>query len=161
VIAPRIELHNLLAVDPGLIKINMDYGYMCAYDEMQSDNSLRSQFRTSSDAITRIRWQIWWDEHFQNNWFPKGVWYETLSRPWGTAEEMGYIRDDKRRVRALVVDRVALAQGSKACVPADIATAWTEWEGHFFSTLFPSPWGAWSSFPRGVLQAETPPPPLP
>ena len=30
VIAPRIELHNLLAVDPGLIKINMDYGYMCA-----------------------------------------------------------------------------------------------------------------------------------
>jgi NTE family protein len=161
VIAPRIELHNLLAVDPGLIKINMDYGYMCAYDEMQSDNSLRSQFRTSSDAITRIRWQIWWEEHFQNNWFPKGVWYETLSRPWGTAEEMGYIRDDKRRVRALVVDRVALAQGSKACVPADIATAWTEWEGHFFSTLFPSPWGAWSSFPRGVLQAETPPPPLP
>ena len=28
VIAPRFELYNLLAVDPGLIRINMDYGYM-------------------------------------------------------------------------------------------------------------------------------------
>jgi hypothetical protein len=64
-------------------------------------------------------------------------------------------------VRALVVDRVALAAGSKECVSPDIDAAWTEWEGHFFDTLFPSPWQEWGSFPRGVLQAEAPPPPLP
>lgn len=104
---------------------------------------------------------IWWEEHYQHNVYRKGVWYDTLSNPWGTADEMEIIRDEKRQVRAFVVDRVALAGGSKKCVPADIAAAWTEWEGHFFDTLFPSPWQSWVNFPRGVLQAETPPPPLP
>ena len=37
VIAPRFELYNLLVVDPRLIRIKMDYGYMRAYDKMQND----------------------------------------------------------------------------------------------------------------------------
>ena len=42
-----------------------------------------------------------------------------------------------------------------------IDEAWTQWEGHFFDTLIPTPWDGWSSYPGAVLQPETPPPPLP
>ena len=91
------------------------------------------------------------------------MWYETLSHPWGTAEEMGNIRDDKRRVRALVVGRVALAQGLKACVPADIATAWTEWERALLQHALPVAVGCVVELPEGAScrpRLPRPPPPL-
>lgn len=67
---------------------------------------------------------------------------------------MRLIGVEKRQVRALVVDRVALAAGSKECVPADIATAWTPWEDHFFDTLYPSPWQDYSSYPVTSAKRE-------
>jgi hypothetical protein len=32
VITPRVSVHDLLTIDPGLIDIHIDYGYMCAAD---------------------------------------------------------------------------------------------------------------------------------
>jgi predicted acylesterase/phospholipase RssA len=162
VIAPRLELYNLLAVDPGLIRIQMDYGYMCAYDEMQANEALRSLYRASSDAIASLRKEIWYQEHFANAVYPKGFLNSGQIQPTGSAEEVLWIRGKKREVRDLVLRRMALEPGSgRISVPPTIAEAWTSWEAHFFDTLFPTPWNDFSSYPGPLLLRENPPPPLP
>ena len=162
VIAPRFEPHNLLVVDPGLIRINMDYGYMRVYDEMQGDDSLRAAYRTSSDAITQLRMTVWYQEHWANGQYPKGFPRSGQLQPTGSAEQVEWIRDKKKEIRDRVLARAGLTGGFlRASVPSGIDKAWREWEAHFFDTYVASPWDGFSSYPGKVLQAETAPPPLP
>lgn len=162
VIAPRFELYNLLVVDPGLIRINMDYGYMRAYDEMQSDESLRAAYRTSSDAIARLRLTVWYQEHFAHKQYPRGMPRSAELQPSGSVEEVEDIREMKKEIRNLVIARVGLTGAAvRASVPAMIDKAWREWEAHFFTTLFNTPWDGFTGYAIRVLQVETAPPPLP
>lgn len=162
VIAPRFEMYNLLVVDPGLIRINMDYGYMRAYDEMQGDDQLRAAYRASADAITRLRQTIWYQEHWVHGQYPKGFQRTGQTQPTGSAEQVEWIREKKKEVRDLVVARVRLTGASvRESVPASIDKAWQEWEAHFFSVYFNTPWDGFTSYPGRVLQPESAPPPLP
>jgi predicted acylesterase/phospholipase RssA len=162
IIAPRFEPYNLLVVDPGLIRINMDYGYLRAYDEMQSDESLRAAYRTSSDAITKLRQTVWYQEHWVHAQYPKGFIRTGQIQPTGSAEQVEWIREKKKEIRDLVVARVGLTGASvKASVPTSIDKAWREWEAHFFSVYFNTPWDGFTSYPGRVLQPEPPPPLLP
>jgi hypothetical protein len=162
VIAPTFELGNLLVVDPGLIRINMDYGYMRAYDEMQDNETLRAAYRASSDAITRRRESVWYYEHWANGQYPKGFQRTGQIQPTGDAEQVERIRQEKRDLRDLVVARTSLSGAYvKQSVPTTIAKAWQEWEAHFFDPYFASPWDGWSSYPGKLLQPDTSPPPLP
>jgi len=73
-----------------------------------------------------------------------------------------WIRDRKNEIRDLVLVRMALTGASvRACVPLSIDKAWGEWEAHFLSTYFNTPWDGFSSYPGRILQPETAPLPLP
>ena len=83
-------------------------------------------------------------------------------QPTGSAEQVEWIRDRKKEIRDLVLARVGLTGASvRACVPPSIDKAWREWEAHFFSTYFNTPWDGFSSYPGRILQPETALPPLP
>jgi NTE family protein len=54
-IHPTFSVHHLLEIDPGLIRINMAYGYFRAFDADQ----LR---RGTINAVQYIFWRLWTDE---------------------------------------------------------------------------------------------------
>lgn len=54
-IAPQIEVHSMLTVDQGMIRINMDYGYMRVFDEMQPDDVLRARSGSGRSTSRRTR----------------------------------------------------------------------------------------------------------
>jgi NTE family protein len=60
-IAPSYEVHGVLTVDPGLIRINSDYGWMRADDAVNS-NSQESRLFQLSNEITYHRARIWFNE---------------------------------------------------------------------------------------------------
>lgn len=156
-IAPRFELYNLLVVDPGLIRINMDYGYMRAYDEMQDDERLLPAYRASSDAIAVLRQTVWYQEHWVHAQYPKGFQRTGQIQPTGSAEQVEWIREKKKQIRTLVLARVSLSGVAlRASVPVIIEKSWLEWEAHFFDAststrpgmAFPATRGAFFSLKR-------------
>ncbi|HXQ36693.1 MAG TPA: patatin-like phospholipase family protein, partial [Anaerolineales bacterium] len=66
IISPTFSLCDPLLIDPGLISINMDYGYMRAYDDVVADRFIRPFMRQKSDEITALRLDIWTAEHGAN-----------------------------------------------------------------------------------------------
>src|SRR5205085_1013018 len=56
VIRPVVAVHESLQVDPGLIKISLDYGFMCAGDVFHSVDSATAQL---ADRITSLRKDTW------------------------------------------------------------------------------------------------------
>ncbi|MFV0425998.1 MAG: patatin-like phospholipase family protein [Beutenbergiaceae bacterium] len=56
VIAPRIDVHDLVTIDPGLISIAIDYGYLRAQDVVRGHDSARQQL---TDDLIALRIQIW------------------------------------------------------------------------------------------------------
>jgi hypothetical protein len=60
-IAPTLEVHGLITVDPGLVRINSDYGWMRADDAVSGRNPGDRLFELSDD-ITWQRAQIWFNE---------------------------------------------------------------------------------------------------
>ena len=162
VIAPRFELYNLLAVDPGLVRINMDYGYMRAFDEMQPDDAFREQYRNNSDAIALLRHTVWYQEHWVHGQYPKGFSRTGQIQPTGSADQVLWIRDKKKEIRDLVAARVRMTGvTNNTSVPSMIERIWQQWEAHFFDVWFNTPWDSFSSYPGPLLQAETAPPALP
>ncbi len=71
-IVPTLTVHDSLTIDPGLIKISMDYGYMRAADAL-SDPSIVNGLQTLSDAITSLRVSIWQQEHYIAGHYPPGT----------------------------------------------------------------------------------------
>ncbi len=57
-IAPTIGLHEMLTIDPGLIRINMDYGYMRAADTLDGIDR-KSLTAQDVDQIALLRAQQW------------------------------------------------------------------------------------------------------
>ncbi|MGW1716026.1 patatin-like phospholipase family protein [Streptomyces sp. NPDC002156] len=55
VIAPDVDIHNLTTIDPGLIQINRDYGWMRAADTLDGVDHDSARWRTATDiALTRL-----------------------------------------------------------------------------------------------------------
>ncbi|MEH7253704.1 patatin-like phospholipase family protein [Neobacillus niacini] len=160
VIAPRVDVHDGLYIDPGLIRINMAYGYMRAFDEMQPNEKIRSTLRNYSDQIVKKRVEIWTNEHYANNLHP----YEVTS-PSGpdktvyvrSAETIYFLRNLKKELRQLVLNRKNL--GTVDSIPPNPEVWWQQWERHQFTTLEPSPWVIIGT-KLGTAQAEQPPGPI-
>lgn len=160
VIAPSFSTYDPLLVDPGLIAINMDYGYLRAYDEVVADPAARGAMRQSSDAITALRLDIWNDEHFAHG---EPLPWEPIRRPSpnlgrvASPEAMQIVRDKKHQLRRLVLQRIAASTSDSA--PANRATWWQRWERHRWVANNPaSPWDRFVSR-LGNLDAEAVPPP--
>jgi NTE family protein len=59
-IAPTFDLYDIKAINPGLIRIAIDYGYLRAADVLtQQDSAGRAEAFATSDALTRTRYENW------------------------------------------------------------------------------------------------------
>jgi len=56
VISPTVDVHDLVTIDPGLIRIAVDYGWMCARDVVADASQER---RDLTDEIIATRRRIW------------------------------------------------------------------------------------------------------
>lgn len=162
-VSPRFEVHGMTEVDPGLIRIAMHYGYMCAGDAAakwgienhrdpitgQAENRPRplprqreqalariQEAEHTADVIIRIRMAIW---AIENTFFPPR-----------NAATLSTIRALKGLVLHLVEARQALG----AIMPdASELDTWTSaWELHDYPVM-DHPWAA-----QVGLQAATPGP---
>jgi predicted acylesterase/phospholipase RssA len=163
VIAPSFEVHNLFKVDPGLVQISMDYGYLRAYDVMQSDDRIRSRLLALSDQITQLRLLTWGpSEHrSEGELMPEERWgfiSNGLQRT-PSADSLAEVRRRKIDLRELFRQRQLLA-GAPACNPAGIERAWQQWELHSWTPLLNTPWDATTAHVGPALPAVPPPPPL-
>lgn len=164
VIAPQIELYSMLTVDPGLIRINMDYGYMRAFDEMQPNDSLRAQFRQLSLDIATKRIETWGPlEHRSEGMLMEDEKVGFAAVGLQRTASSGYLleaRTAKKALRALCLTRQTIAKLAGAN-PSNIERIWQQWESHSWTATIVDPWHA--SYPHigAAVPAETPPAVLP
>lgn len=60
-IAPTFEVHSMIVVDPGLVRINIDYGWMRADDAVRNLGPADRLFQLTNE-ITYQRARIWFNE---------------------------------------------------------------------------------------------------
>jgi predicted acylesterase/phospholipase RssA len=163
-IAPQIEVHGMLTVDQGLIRINMDYGYMRAFDEMQPDDTLRAQFRQLSLDIAKKRLEVWGPmEHYSEGFLMEDekVSYAAVGlKRTPSSGSLLDVRVGKKAIRALCQQRQTLAKSAGAN-PAGIERVWQQWEGHDWGPTLVDPWRASYAHVGPAVPAETPPAALP
>lgn len=154
-ISPTFLVHDTLTIDPGLISINMDYGYMRAFDDAVAPASERARLRQMSDEITLLRLEAWAQEYYANGeWFPVGKHSPLVAVPDPAA--LQFVRDHKLEIRTKTKDRVAAYGGSS--VPAQPERWWQAFERHAWQPIIPDPWSELISR-AGTLAAA--PVPLP
>ncbi|MFE6937521.1 patatin-like phospholipase family protein [Streptomyces chartreusis] len=64
-IAPDVDIHNLTTIDPGLIQINRDYGWMRAADTLDGVDHNSALWRTATD-IAETRLDTWRAENLRH-----------------------------------------------------------------------------------------------
>jgi NTE family protein len=107
IIAPDVEPYSLFTVDPGLIRIPMDYGYMRAFDEMHANVSVRGALRDLSTRIFRTRKLVWGPlEHRSEGALMKQE--IAGSRPWAS-------REHRRRTHCVTCERRSSKSGRWHC----------------------------------------------
>ena len=156
VAAPTFLVHDTLTVDPGLIAINMDYGYMRAYDDLVGAAADQAVSRASSDDIILSRLEAWTQEHFANGerLHPRPAGSPLVLVPDPIA--LQDVRDLKMDVRTKTKAR--LAKFGNNSVPQVTAPWWQAFERHPWQPVIPDPWAALNSA-SGMLSAAPMPPP--
>lgn len=139
-VAPTLALHSMLTIDPGLIRINMDYGYMRAADTLDGFER-QSEVARQVDQITLLRAQIWRKE------------CELFGKPIPTApgedpqvphpEQYSQIRDLASTVVGLVEQR----RSAGRALPTRSASWGKTWEAH--------PWRVTSRAPVTAVSPGT------
>ena len=126
-IQPTLNIHNTLAVDPGMISISMAYGYMRAFDVIKGRNDAQrsEDLRRLSDDITRMRLNIWKMEHLANGKPGPGkrLYIPGIKPPVPGPDHLLNVRSLKQNLRVLVDERRQLG-GITALPPG--AEAWWE-----------------------------------
>lgn len=163
-IAPQMEPYSMLTVDPGLIRINMDYGYMRAYDEMQPDEALRAPLRKLSLDIVLKRLEVWGPiEHHSEGFLmeeEKASFAAVGLQRAASSEYLVATRDAKKELRVLCLQRQTLTRDA-AANPKGIERLWQQWETHTWSSTIITPWVASYAHVVAAIPAETPPAALP
>ena len=164
VIAPQIETHSMLRVDPGLVQIDVDYGYMRAFDELQVDNTVRVRLRELSLAIATKRIQAW--DGLEHNSEGKirdeerAGFLANKMQPVPDASSLAQVRLIKGEIRAHCNERQNLARTASANPPG-IERAWQQWERHKWTATITSPWEGSSAHVGPGVPKVTPPAALP
>ena len=117
-IDPIVDVVGLFEVEPGLLRINKDYGWMRAADVLaESDAGIRADMADATHAIVEARREAWRLE--------ESLW--ARHRVEGTdAGTMALVREHKERVRALVDQRKQLGFP----VPEGCEAWWLDYEVH-------------------------------
>jgi NTE family protein len=164
VIAPQIETHSMLKVDAGLVQIDMDYGYMRAYDEFQSNVAERAALRALSLQIATKRLEVWGDYEHRS----EGVLQDEERGRLGSvglthapsADSLADVRRLKLEVRAHCLERQTRVRDALANPPG-IEAAWQSWEKHKWGPTIVTPWEASYAHAGPSLPKVAVPPPLP
>jgi NTE family protein len=128
-IRPSLYVHDGMTIDPGLIRINIAYGYMRAADVIQKNED--RTIAEYSDTITVKRVDCWAFEE---------VMFDTSKPISGVA--FGYLptlRERKKEIRDFVLKRWQAG----ATVPVLAERWWMNWEAHKFSPTTINPWVAY------------------
>ena len=149
IIRPSIDVHDLMTIDPGLIDISIDYGYMRAADVLGVGLEDRDRAMSLSDEITSLRINAWKLEESINHSRPRQI----LTS--GDRSTLSSIRSLKRSIHARTEERAGLG----AAVPADTERLWSSWEIHRTPMQPDTPWSrVFTTF--GPLPDASPPGPL-
>ncbi|MCW8088027.1 patatin-like phospholipase family protein [Sabulicella glaciei] len=168
-IQPNIDLHDTIVVEPGLIHIGMDYGWMRAADILAVPAASRARAIALSDQIAHLRSENWRHAHWAN-----GLRYQDPHRsftdfafsnmmppasneiqPTLTPEAIDAIRGNCRIIRDALAERSAIRAPNH---PA--RNQWfTQWEIINGAALTADPWAAYVS-EVGDRLAEPPPAPV-
>jgi hypothetical protein len=162
-----------MVVEPGLIRIAMDYGWMRAADMIDVQPAIRQSALAMCDEIIQLRVQNWRLAHEANgnrwsdphrsftDFLLQGVTPATPPQtvPVPDPAAVTQVRANARSIRVLIARRMSIG----APVPdPSVRNAWfQQWEGFSFggALLMPDPWGTFSSR-LGTLPAESMPAPL-
>lgn len=120
VIDPVIDVVGLFEIQPGLLRINKDYGWLRAADVLAGgDPDLQADIAAGTHDLIKARREAWRLE--------ESLWATERSGDVGTeAGALALVREQKERVRDLVERRKHLGFP----VPDDCEAWWTEYEGH-------------------------------
>ncbi|SEE88109.1 patatin-like phospholipase family protein [Ruania alba] len=132
VIQPELDIHDILTVDPGLVRISMDYGWIRAAEVC---TGVDAQRHAATTAIIALRREIWAMEN-------------TLLRPEGTegpraegaaaagaAQPTPDLHQLSRLKRQL---RDAVLAADPALLPPHADGWWRDWEGHPYELPAPA-----------------------
>ncbi len=143
-IFPRFNIFDAIMIEPGLIRIAMDYGWMCAADELDTVDNGKGSARLAADKIVQLRLQNWADRYtiedvtpapdphsgfepaITNGFMPPSrpsqseirrsvSWYGPFLRS---------VRDRCRQVRVLAAERLTAG----GALPPTSTAWWQEWE---------------------------------
>jgi hypothetical protein len=172
VIRPAFEVHDVLTIDPGLISINMAYGYMRAGevsvlgsgfgDSATNEYAQGNQLSPISDQIAQLRRQVWFLECVVNDSPSGGVRLMPMPFPQPefpldtTLALMLQIRRWKLAIRDLVCQYTQTPgfvpgllptpdfRGSQTLVAHVFSSWWLDWEPHgFVVQIAGTPWEAY------------------
>jgi predicted acylesterase/phospholipase RssA len=139
-IYPEILVHDTIEVDPGLIRINLAYGYMRAYDmylgqtgqlNVDIGSLLLSLFATQ--ALIELRREAHAiEQRMFHGWNPANLWFD---KP-----DVDTLRDVKRQILEMAESRFLLLGEDTDCLPIQLAGTgganygirewWETWEHH-------------------------------
>lgn len=178
-IVPRFNIFDAIMIEPGLIRLALDYGWMCAADELDTTENGKGAARFTADKMIQLRLQNWADRYtmeavraapdphsgfvpaISNGFMPPSRpqrseikrtigWYVPLLRG---------VRDRCREIQMLAAERLAAG----GALPKWSASWWQDWET--IATTAQSEtagWGLdtpWKGI-TGEITTETPPPAL-
>jgi predicted acylesterase/phospholipase RssA len=155
IIAPTLEVHDILTIEPGLIDIAAAYGYMRAWDVVVGQTREGTATLASlTDQIVEERREIW-KLDFAVNGQRIAAFHArrgTTLVPTPDPSALAELRRRKRRLANLVQDR--LARGGAVPIDRDW---WPEnWERHAWEPFAGSPWDP-MAFGTRAAEAEAPP----
>lgn len=170
VIRPTFNLHDPMVVEPGLIRIALDYGWMRAADILDVSESNRRYAVELSDKITRLRAMNWILAHdaegvrcddphrgFAEFLFAGISSGSNVLRPLPSPEAVDDIRANCRDIHDALSQRLLIGAPTP---PTAVRTAWfTQWETIDTPPSSNSPWSRFTSR-VGDRLAEAPPPPI-
>jgi predicted acylesterase/phospholipase RssA len=160
-IRPTIDLPSNLIVDPGLISIYMDYGFMSAYDWIDAAELVPGvhAYADMSAGIIQSRincWEFEFDACARTPAspvaFPKPPNHTGLITV-PAAKDYRQVRELKREIFMKTSVRAALG----GALPQDCEQWWTEWERHTWDPITISPWQGETFNDGETVPAERPP----
>lgn len=170
-IRSTVTLHDSLVIEPGLIRIAIDYGWMRAADAVDVDPAKRATAMSLSDQITALRALNWELAHeaagdptpdrFRSfdSFLLQGALPATRSQIHRIPDPLAVtaVRTNCLTIRSLIAQRLSLGAPTP---PTAERTRWfTQWETIGSPPLSPDPWASFASR-LGTLAAVSPPTPL-
>ena len=175
IIDPIETVHDFFEFDPGLIKINMDYGYMRAFDKIKGPllpQTTCNRCNELTREIILLRCSIWKAEEELIHDFVRAKY----QRPWryhspyrilADTKKILIIRKLKRKLEPLVTERINLAK--RDSIPDNPEDMYKQWELHNWDPkhrslskqpVIQTPWDRLDRRDLGSkdIDAETPPP---